>query len=74
MTGAIDFASVFVDQNYDVVLREQGLEMKARHLKQFKAVPVVLQKENVHGLLAFNDEELFFMNRIAFRLFKLSGA
>jgi len=48
--------------------------MRAQHLKKFKAVPVVLQKENVHGLLAFNDEELFYMNRIAFRLFKLSGA
>ena len=56
------------------MLQEQGKEMRSRHIKQFKSVPVVLQKEQVHGLIAFNDEELFFMNRIAFRLFKLRGA
>jgi hypothetical protein len=62
-----------VDQNYDHLEREQGKEMKSRHIKQFKSVPVVLQKERVNGTLAFNDEELFFMNRIAFRLFKSRG-
>ena len=65
---------MFVDQNYDIVLREQAKEMRARHIRQFSSVPVVLQKEQVDGNLAFNNEELFFMNRIAFRLFKLNGA
>ena len=65
---------MFVDQNYDIVLREQAKEMRARHIRQFSSVPVVMQKEQVDRNLAFNNEELFFMNRIAFRLFKLNGA
>jgi hypothetical protein len=47
--------------------------MRQKHVKQFKSIPIVLQKEKIDGTLAFNDEELFFMNRIAFRLFKLRG-
>ena len=47
--------------------------MRAKHFKQFKSRPIVLQKERIDGTLVFNDEELFYMNRIAFRLFKLRG-
>jgi hypothetical protein len=56
------------------MLQEQGKEMRSRHIKQFNSVPVVLKKEQFYGLNAFNDEELFFKNRIALRLFKLRGA
>ena len=73
VSGDLDYASVLVDQNYDGLERETGKAMRQQHLKRFRSVPVVLQKEKVDGTLAFNEEELFFMNRIAFRLFKIRG-
>ena len=74
ITGAIDFASVFVDQNYDGLTKDAGRRMKREHMKKFKREPVTLQKEKVDKTLVFNGEELFFMNRIAFKLFKQRGA
>jgi len=43
-------------------------------MKDLGRAPVMTQKQTVEGTLEFNDEELFYMNRIAFRNFKLWGA
>ena len=67
-------ASVLVDQNYDSIELKQAKEMRARHISQFKATPATVQKEKINGSTNFNDEELYFLNRIAFRLFKDRGA
>ena len=47
--------------------------MKQKHVKKYGRMPILMQKEKVEGTSDFNDEELFYMNRIAFRLFKLKG-
>jgi hypothetical protein len=47
--------------------------MKQKHIKKFGRMPLHMQREKVEGTSDFNDEELFYMNRIAFRLFKLRG-
>jgi len=74
ITGDIDYAAVFVDQNYDGLSREIGFEMMKRHIKKFKYSPLLLQKEKIDGTSSFfNGEELFFMNRIVFKLFKQRG-
>lgn len=39
--SSIDFASVFVDQNYDGLERNVGREMKKRHMKEFGMRPIV---------------------------------
>lgn len=33
VSGNIDFASVFTDQNYDSLEREQGKAMRQKHVK-----------------------------------------
>lgn len=71
--GQIDLGSVFVDQNYDALERKDGRAMKQKHVKKFGRMPLLLQKERVEGTSDFNDEELFYLNRIAYRLFKLRG-
>jgi hypothetical protein len=43
-------------------------------MKELGRAPITAQKQTVEGALDFNDEELFYMNRIAFRNFKLWGA
>ena len=43
---------------------------KSKSVRKFGRKPVLEQKEKLEGTFDFNDEELFFMNRIAFRLFK----
>ena len=70
----IDFASVWIDQNYDALDKETGRKYKSKHMKDLGRAPAMIQKETVEGTLDFNDEELYYMNRIAFRNFKLWGA
>ena len=72
-TGKIDLASVFVDQNYDSLDREHGNFFRSKHVKALGRQMVTSQKETVPDTAIFNDEELFYMNRIAFRGFKRWG-
>lgn len=71
--GTVNFKDVFVDQNYDSLHVEDGAQLKIEHRKKFNSVPFIYQKERVDTLQAFNSEELFYMNRLAFRLFKSHG-
>lgn len=73
-TGKIDLASVFVDQNYDGIEREFAKKQLADHTKKYGRRILVAQKEIVDGLLEFNDEELFYLNRIAYQLFQKWGS
>ena len=43
------------------------------HIKKFGRRALITQKEFVDGTSNFNDEELYYMNRIAFRLLKQKG-
>ena len=47
--------------------------MKKSHVKKFGDKTILMQKETL-DTKTFNDEELFYLNRVAFRLFKKSGA
>merc|ERR1712232_957633 len=72
-SGAIDLASAFIEQNYDSLDRETGKKYKLQHIKALGRKTILTQKETVANTLHFNDEEQFYMNRIAFRLFKKHG-
>lgn len=47
--------------------------MQANHLENFGRKSNLLQKETIDPRIDFNDEELYYLNRVAFRLFKLNG-
>ena len=47
--------------------------MQKKHLKKFGRRALLTQKEIVEGTSYFNDEELFYLNRVAFRLLKEKG-
>ena len=74
-TGALDYAAVFVDQNYDSLEREMGRVMKRKHIKQFGRKALTTSKEALDSKATedFNDEELFYLNRLMFRLIKKKG-
>ena len=72
-SGQIDLAAVFVDQNYDSLEGEDGRAMQKKHIKKFGRRALLTQKEIVEGTNYFNDEELFYLNRVAFRLLKEKG-
>ena len=69
LKGTIDIASVFVDQNFESLERQMGREMMAAHIKSFGKQNIISQKEKL-DIRTWNDEELFYLNRVAFRLFK----
>jgi len=50
-----------------------GSEILNAHIKEFGRKTVLSQKEAI-DTKNFNDEELFLLNRLAFRLFKKSGS
>ena len=47
--------------------------MKRKHIKKYGRKVLTTQKESVEGTASFNEEELFYLNRVIFRLFKNSG-
>lgn len=65
-TGKLDLASVFVDQNYDGIERELARTMLNDHTKKFGRRSVVAQKDIIDGGMWFNDEELYYLNRVAY--------
>ena len=73
VSGALDYASIFVDQNYDNLEREMGRDLKKQHKKRFGKKTLTSQKEVVEGTVDFNEEELFYLNRLMFRLIKKKG-
>jgi hypothetical protein len=72
--GQLDLASMLVDQNYDGIEREVARQMKAKHMKEFGRKPTLMQKEQIDNSTDFNDEELYYLNRIAYYLFKTHGS
>ena len=73
-SGKIDMAAALVDQNYDSLTREEGLKLFRSHEKQYGKQSILSQKEQLDSSGSFNSEELYYLNRIAFRLFKKHGA
>lgn len=70
-----DIASVLVDQTYDMIEQKKGRAMLNKHKRQF-GEGLITQKRGttLQGESNFfNAEELFYLNRIAFRLFKERG-
>ena len=59
-----------MSQNYGPLNLQLGKTYKSKDVRKFGRKPVLEQKERLDGTLEFNDEELFYMNRVAFRLFK----
>ena len=47
--------------------------MKRQHLKKFGRKALTTMKEALEGTASFNEEELFYLNRIIFRLLKKKG-
>lgn len=73
VSGELDLTGLLIEQNYDSLPNDLGKQLRREHHKRFSSTPVILLKENVDGLFGFNSEELFFMNRVAYRLFRLYG-
>lgn len=71
LSGDIDFAAVFTDKIIRLSWTWTWHSNKTEALQAIKKVTIVLKKERIDGTLAFNGKEIFLMNRIAFRLFKL---
>ena len=64
----VNYQGFFVDGNYDMLTQTQGEILRKKTTKLFgdgKALESHSDK--------FNDEELFYMNRIAFYLFRFKG-
>ena len=74
ISGEIDHASVFVDQNYDSLEIEDGKKLRKDHVKRFGRRALTTQKETVEGATSFNDEELYYANRVVFKLMKENGS
>lgn len=72
--GTIDLASAFIEQNYDCLDHQSRKKLRSDQMKVFGRRPVLTQKETVACKLNFNNEERYYLNRIAFYLFKTWGA
>lgn len=64
---SIDYKSLFVDGQYDLLTDKQANIMQNKHSKLHGEHELKSLNER------FNDEELFYMNRIAFYLFRYKG-
>ncbi|CDW83357.1 anoctamin-like protein [Stylonychia lemnae] len=63
----INYQGLFVDKNYDLLPDHHAILMKSRHKRIFGDDELQSQIDR------FNDEELMYLNRIAFYLFKHKG-
>ena len=63
-----------MDQNYDILEKEDGTKLRKKHVKQFGRRALSTQKEIVDESTIFNNEELYLLNRIMFKLMKDIGS
>lgn len=65
----VNLQSLFVNRNYDMLTEIQAKVMKARDSRVFGQVT----EKMLESITCFNDEEMFYINKIAFYLFSEKG-